>query len=159
MEKQKLLQAVKASISEVLETMFFLPIDYTEIVEAITFNGAIKDDMELVEVGFSGMFSGTFLLVIPDDLALFLTASFLGSIEERVLPAHVLETKKEMANMIAGNTFTHFNDQVEFDLGIPEIVCARDALNGAGRGEEIVYQSHTLEKSLFIRVALKDEPC
>ena len=156
MEKQKLLRAAKASISEVLETMFFLPIDHTDIVEASVLNGVIKDDMELVEVGFSGMFSGTFLLVIPDDLALFLTASFLGSIEEKVLPEHVPETKKEMANMIAGNTFTHFNDQVEFDLGIPEIICAQDALNRSGSGEKIIYQSHTLEKSLFIRVALEN---
>jgi len=156
MEKGKLLIAAKTSISEVLETMFFLPIDRTDIVQAIAFDGEVSDDMELVEVRFSGMFSGTFLLVIPDDLALFLTASFLGSIEEKVLSAHIRETKKEMANMIAGNTFTHFNDQVEFDLGIPKIVRARDALDGSGRGEEIIYQSQTLEKSLFIRVLLED---
>lgn len=158
MEKQKLLQAAKTSISEVLETMFFLPIDHTDIVEASVLSGVIKDDMELVEVGFSGMFSGTFLLVIPDELALFLTASFLGSIEEKVLPEHVTETKKEMANMICGNTFTHFNNQVEFDLGIPEIVRAQDALkrSGSGCAGEIIYQSHTLEKSLFIRVTLEN---
>ncbi len=94
--------------------------------------------------------------MIADDLALFLTASFLGGIEEKVLPLHISETKKELANMIAGNTFTHFNDQIEFDLGIPEIVCARDALNGSGHNEEIIYQSHTLENSLFIRVAPED---
>lgn len=155
MEKQKLLQAVKISISEVLETMFFLPIDYTDMVEEIVFNGTVSDDMELAEISFSGMFSGTFLLVIPDDLALFLTASFLGGIEEKVLPVHISETKKEMANMIAGNTFTHFNDQVEFDLGLPKIVCARDALGASGHGEEIIYQSHTLEQYLFIRMTLE----
>lgn len=156
MEKGKLLQAAKVSISEVLETMFFLPIDHTEIVDAITSNGSINDEMELVEIGFSGMYSGTFLLVIPDDLAMFLTASFLGSIEEKVLPVHISETKKELANMIAGNTFTHFNDEVEFDLGIPEIVYARDALNRSGHGEEIIYQSNTLENYLYIRVTLED---
>ncbi len=156
MEKQKLLQAAKTSISEVLETMFFLPIDHTGTVEASDLNRAINNDMELVEVSFSGVFSGTFLLVIPDELALFLTASFLGSIEEKVLPVHINETKKEMANMIAGNTFTHFNDQVEFDLGIPEIVYARDVLNGSGQGEETIFQSQTLETILFIRVVLED---
>jgi CheY-specific phosphatase CheX len=156
MEKQKLLQAAKTSISEVLETMFFLPIDHTDMVEAIVFNGAVKDHTELVEISFSGMFSGTFLLVIPDDLAMFLTASFLGSIEDEVLPVHISETKKEMANMIAGNTFTHFNDQIEFDLGIPEIVSAQNAMSGSGHDEEIIYQSHTLEQFLFIRVTLED---
>jgi len=156
MEKEKLLQAAKTSISEVLETMFFLPIDHTEIVDQIALNGSVNDEMELVEVGFSGMFSGTFLLVIPDDLAMFLTASFLGSIEKKVLPVHISETKKELANMIAGNTFTHFNDQVEFDLGIPEIVYASDALNRSGHGEEIIYKSNTLENYLYIRVALED---
>jgi CheY-specific phosphatase CheX len=156
MEKQNLLQAAKVSISEVLETMFFLPIDSADIVDTVAFDDAIEADMELVEVRFSGIFSGTFLLVIPDELALFLTASFLGSIEEQVLPIHILETKKEMANMIAGNTFTHFNDQVEFDLFIPAIVKARDTLDRADQGEEIIYRIHTLEKSLLIRVSLEN---
>lgn len=156
MERKKLLQAAKASISEVLETMFFLPIDHTDIVDARVFNEAMNDDMDLVEVRFTGMISGDFLLLIPDELALFLTASFLGSIEDQVNLLHIIETKKEMTNMIAGNTFTHFNDQIEFDLGIPEIVGAREVLSRSGGGEEIIYQSHTLEKSLYIRVTLEE---
>lgn len=156
MKKNQLLQAAKGSISEVLETMFFLPIDRTDTVEAAVFNDAIEKDTELVQVGFSGMFSGTFLLMIPDELASFLTASFLGSIEEQVTPAHIIETKKEMANMIAGNTFAQFNDQVEFDLGIPELVSPSDVLDGRGGDEEIFYQTHTLEKFLLIRVTLED---
>ena len=154
MEKQNLLKATKASISEVLETMFFLPIDFTDVVGAEVFNGAISDSAELVKVDFSGVFSGSFLLLIPDDLALFLTASFLGNIEEKVLPAHISETKKEMVNMIAGNTFTHFDDQLEFDLGIPEIIKARDMKKPAANGDEVIYQSHTLEKFLFVKVLL-----
>jgi CheY-specific phosphatase CheX len=155
MEKQNLLNAAKVSISEVLETMFFLPIENTDIIDTELFDATITDDMELVRIRFSGIYSGAFLLVIPDELALFLTASFLGSIEEQVLPVHILETKKEMTNMIAGNTFTHFNDQIEFDLGIPEVVYAQDVLTRSGREEELVYRIHTLEKSLFVRVTLE----
>ena len=156
MEKKDLMAAMRNSISEVLETMFFLPIDSSDIVDTAAFDDAVEEDMELVEVRFSGMFSGSFLLVIPDELALFLTASFLGSIEEQVLPIHILETKKEMANMIAGNTFTHFNDLIEFDLCIPTVVNGRDAMNRSDHTEEIIYRSHTLEKSLLIRVTLEN---
>jgi CheY-specific phosphatase CheX len=154
MEKKNLLRAMKSSISEVLETMFFLPIDRTETVEAEEFNTALDTNVELVEVKFSGVFSGSFLLLIPDELALFLTASFLGSVEENVLPAHVGETKKEIVNMIAGNTFAHFNDQLVFDLGIPEVVAAGDFRKRPVSGEEVIYQSHTMEKHLFVRVSL-----
>ena len=94
--------------------------------------------------------------MIPDDLALFLTASFLGSIEEKVLPVHIDETKKEIVNMIAGNTLANFNDQIVFDLGIPEIVPSRDIKNRIERGDVVIYQSHTLDKFLFIRLQLEN---
>ena len=57
MEKNHLLEAMKISISEVLETMFFLPIDRTEIVEIETFHSALNENLELIEVEFSGIFS------------------------------------------------------------------------------------------------------
>ncbi len=156
MEKSHLLEAMKISISEVLETMFFLPIDRTEIVETDTFHNALNENLELVEVEFAGIFSGSVLLMIPEDLALFLTASFLGSIEEKVLPAHITETKKEIGNMIAGNMLANFNDRVEFDLGIPDIVPARDIENRTEHGDVVIYQSHTLEKYLLIRLLLEN---
>jgi CheY-specific phosphatase CheX len=149
------MEATKISISEVLETMFFLPIDRTEIVEIEAFRSALNENLELVEVEFSGIFSGSVLLLIPDDLALFLTASFLGSIEEKVLPTHIAETKKEIVNMIAGNTLANFNDQVVFDLGIPDLVSARDIENRAERGDVVIYQSLTMEIFLFIRLQLE----
>jgi CheY-specific phosphatase CheX len=155
MEKNHLLEAMKISISEVLETMFFLPIDRTEVVEIDAFHSALNENLELVEVEFSGIFSGSVLLLIPDDLALFLTASFLGSIEEKVLPTHIAETKKEIVNMIAGNTLANFNDKVVFDLGIPNIVNAGDIKNRNEHGDVVIYQSHTMEKFLFIRVRLE----
>jgi CheY-specific phosphatase CheX len=156
MKKEHLLLAMKNSISEVLETMFFLPIDATEVVESNTFHSAIEQDAELAEMNFSGVFSGSFLLLIPDDLALFLTASFLGSVEEKVLPEHVAETKKEIVNMVAGNTFANFDDNIVFDLGIPEIVSADELHRVRGGAEEIIYQCQTLDKFLFIRVSLKE---
>ena len=62
----------------------------------------------------------------------------------------------EAANgMIAGNTFANSNDQVVFDLGIPDIVPARDLENRTERGDVVINRSHTLEKCLFTRVLLK----
>ena len=64
MEKNHLLKAMKISISEVLETMFFLPIDRTEIAEENTFHSALNENLELVEVEFSGIFSGSILPLV-----------------------------------------------------------------------------------------------
>lgn len=155
MKREEMLKAMKDSISEVLETMFFLPIDRTVIVEKEAFNRALTDELQLVKVEFTGHFSGSFMLLIPDELALFLTASFLGVIEERVLPAHISETKKEIVNMIAGNTLSNFNDQVVFNLGIPKNVCASDVIERSGKKDEVIYQSQTMERCLYIRVLIK----
>ncbi|MBW1861591.1 MAG: chemotaxis protein CheX [Deltaproteobacteria bacterium] len=153
MEKEALISAMKTSISEVLEKMFFLPLDFSETVNLGELCNSDKDKMMTGKLSFRGPFSGYLLFFIPGDLALSLTAGFLGEDEESVSRDHVTETLKEILNMIAGSTFSAFDDQAVFDLGIPELVrfdeVVRDHSNS---GEEIFIAVNTLDNFLGLEM-------
>ena len=153
MEKETLISAMKTSISDVLEKMFFLPLDFSEAVNLGELSESCKDKMMTTKLSFSGPFSGYFLFFIPADLALFLTASFLGENEEKISQDRVADTQKEILNMIAGSTFSVFNDQHVFDLDIPESIRFDEAVKGLSNSEkEIFIAVNTLDNCLALEM-------
>jgi chemotaxis protein CheY-P-specific phosphatase CheC len=133
MDRELLKKTMRTSISEVLEKMFFLPLDFSEAgaPEELWEDPAAADLMAL-SLSFSGPFSGSLIFLIPRKLGTDMTADFMG-VERDVVPAeHVEQTAKEVLNMIAGSTFGSLDDQAVFELGIPESVpvgSAREALS------------------------------
>lgn len=128
MEKETLISAMKGSISEVLETMFFLPLEFSDEACIDTWWSEGRENGLLVtRLNFTGPLSGMFFFYMPKSLGLSLAASFMGEEEADVSEEHVADTVKEITNMIAGNTFGAWNDQAIFDLGIPEIVTFEEA--------------------------------
>ena len=133
MDKSALTEAMKASISEVLEQMFFMPIDF--MAPAIVGADAQSDPESVIAgLGFSGSPSGTFLLLVPAALARSVSADFLGTCPQNLSRDQVAGTVLEMVNMLAGNTLSAFNHQALFDLQIPELITCNDAraLSAAG---------------------------
>ena len=65
MEKDSLIRAMKTSISEVLEKMFFLPVEFSDIgISDKTWN--IKDEgIYGTKLTFKGAFSGHFIFLVP----------------------------------------------------------------------------------------------
>jgi len=156
MEKKALIPAMKTSISEVLEKMFFLPMDFPEAVNLGELYHSGKDKMLTSKLSFKGPFSGYFLFFMPRDLAFFLTASFLGEDEGNVSQDQVTETLKEILNMIAGSAFSAFDNQVVFDLDIPELVGLDDLGRDHSNPEEDIFVAvNTLDNCL----ALEMVPC
>ena len=93
---------------------------------------------------------------MPRDLAFFLTAGFLGEDEGNVSQDQVTETLKEILNMIAGSTFSAFDNQAVFDLDIPELVGLDDlGRDHSNTEEEIFVAVNTLDNCL----ALEMVPC
>lgn len=119
-----MIQAMKSSISEVLEQMFFLPIDMVEAEEKNTPTGLDGQQPIGAIVGFDGPSSGTFLLDIPADLAASITADFLGATPEELTMEQINGTVKEMINMLAGNSLSAYNPESPFNLKIPELIAA-----------------------------------
>ena len=120
--KEALRTAMTTSISEVLETMFFMTIDISEDAEVSSFIESAKGNLMASQIVFSGPLSGTFFFMVPEPILKQMTQIFMGIDEEEVTDSHLTGTLSEGINMIAGNTFSTFDDQAVFTLGIPEIL-------------------------------------
>ena len=155
MEKESLMTAMKNSISEVLEMMFFLPIDLPDIALSEGLWGSVTGDILSARLGFSGPFSGYFIFCVPEKLAASLTAGFLGRGEDSITENHVTETVTEILNMIAGNTFSILDNQSVFDLDIPEMVSFDDIRNRQNSSDNtMVIPVNTLENPLELQMII-----
>ncbi len=108
------------AISEVMETMFFLPL---EPVEGENVNDLLKaDDLVLCGIGFKGTFSGSMYLLLRRPTLLEMTENFMGEDQDVLTQEHLEGTLKETLNMIAGNTFSKLDSHSSFALSLPEIL-------------------------------------
>lgn len=116
--------AMAASLGCVLETMFFMSTEILEEGAPADYFRALKGRAFGGQIDFSGPSSGRFFILIPETALVAMTESFLtlerGQIEDRHLSGMI----KEVLNMVAGNTFSTYNPDHVYDLGIPERVPA-----------------------------------
>jgi CheY-specific phosphatase CheX len=122
MEKQSLMASMRASISEVMETMFFLPLEFEDGRNVNEILRSADGGTLACKLAFSGPFSGLSCFLIPAKVAQALTANFMGQDTDRVTEEQMAGTVKEMLNMITGKGFSLYDNQAVFKLGIPEIM-------------------------------------
>lgn len=130
--KTKLKTAMTTSISEVLETMFFMSLEVVEDESAGQFAGRAQKPLVACRISFSGPFSGSIVSVVPKPLLTAMTMDFLSREEKEVLQSHLEGTLKELTNMVAGNTFARYDENLTFSLGIPEMVPPGDIPEAMG---------------------------
>lgn len=119
-----MINAMKASISDVFEQMFFLPIDMVETDNENTSTARNSQQTIAAGVAFNGSPSGAFVLNIPEDLASSITTDFLGIRPEELSKEQITGTVKEIINMLAGNILSAYDCQSTFNLEIPELIRA-----------------------------------
>ncbi len=132
-----MINSMKTSISEVLEQMFFLPVDLVAADDKKHSIG-LERNFIAASVGFEGDPSGEFLLKIPTELAALITADFLGTLPEQLSEDQITGTVKEMINMLAGNSLSAYDADSPFNLMIPELVPAPSGNGGADAAETTV---------------------
>ena len=76
-EKEALKQAMMDSISEVLEGMFYLPLDFRDDTDSEALWASEKDKILATRLEFNGPLAGRFIFTVPDQQALSITADFL----------------------------------------------------------------------------------
>ena len=156
MKKEMLTSAMKASISDVLETMFFLPLELSDDVPFEKWWSSCRKDLLVAKLCFNGPVSGTFFFFIPKDLGLSLAANFMGEEEGAVSQEQVEDTVKELLNMISGNSFGIWDDQQVFDLGIPEIVNFEEAeKDNSACSENVFIGIMTLDDNLGLELIMQ----
>jgi chemotaxis protein CheY-P-specific phosphatase CheC len=142
-------QAMKTSISEVLEKMFFLPLDFSDAASPADLWDAGGEPLIAVRLEFEGPISGRFALLIPRKLGSEMCADFMGCAPDEVSTDHVEQTAKEIINMVAGSTFSALDEEAVFNLGIPEAVSVETVLNvPADSGESVFLGIDTLESHI-----------
>lgn len=150
-EKESLKTAMKNSISEVLEKMFYLPLYFSEDSNVGELLNSGRGEIIVSKLNFSGPFSGWFLFFVPKELAHSITADFMGIDEDSLSQDQVTETVKEIINMVTGNIFSIFDDQVVFDLGIPELIDFEKAKRDISESEEKIFITiNTLDNHLAL---------
>lgn len=115
-------QAMMQSISNVLEQMFFLPVDAHDPQQwYASIDPAQAPNHLTVSIDFDGPSAGRFWLSIPLDLATVMAVDFLGTSSDELSPDHISATAKEFINMLAGNTLSAYDPESTFNLDCPEI--------------------------------------
>jgi len=143
---------MKRSISEVLETMFYLPVEVTDTAEAGNLPYSETGRMAAVRLNFSGPFSGAFVLLIPEEFVTALAANFLGNDKDHISLQNMSETSKEIINMIAGNTFAILDDRAVFDLSLPETILLDEAQRISEYADEILVRSDIMGNHIFLKM-------
>ena len=155
MNKEVLTSAMKNSISDVLETMFFLPVDFDDSVSLDEFWDPDKDKIIAAKLNFDGPLSGYCILYIPEKLAVSITADFMGKEEKDVSNEQARGTLMEITNMITGNGFSLYDPESVFNLGAPELVGLDDFHKDLSDAEDrISIAIDTLENYLAFQMSV-----
>ncbi len=123
---KNLMTLMKTSISEVLETMFYLPVEFRENLPPVITESIKKNIKTGCRLKVTGSLSATFQLFIPDQLLLDMTQNFMGEDPENCNEEYLNGTLKEALNMITGNALKGLETQTPPDLDIPEIIDSSD---------------------------------
>jgi CheY-specific phosphatase CheX len=115
-------KVMMASISEVIEKMFYTAIDFDNDNDLNLAGFTDSSDIILASsIGYYGETAGTFIYMVPEEILITMTAGFLGEEPENITNNHTEGMVKEIINMIAGNVFS-VSDNMECRLKIPELI-------------------------------------
>ncbi|MCP3875742.1 MAG: chemotaxis protein CheX [Desulfobacteraceae bacterium] len=119
--RKTLMKAMMTSISEVMETMFFLPVEFdgeSTLIEC----GLSKKNKIICQLAFTGDTSGSLAIVAPKGLVAEMAENFIGEAKEMLTDEHISGTLTEMLNMVCGNALSKTESNVPFELSIPKII-------------------------------------
>ena len=119
--KKILMETMMTSISEVMETMFFLPVEF-DGETTLSGCGLNKEKSLACRLTFNGDVSGDLAILAPENLVAEMAENFMGERREHLTEEQFSGTLTEMLNMVCGNALSKIDTKVPFELGIPEVI-------------------------------------
>ncbi len=119
---KKILEATKTSISEVMETMFFMPVEFEETSDLKEITSMKKNQTKVCRLHFTGDHSGSVTLLAPRALLAEMTENFMGEPADSFIDELLEGTLKETVNMVGGNALRKIQASRPFELSIPELI-------------------------------------
>ena len=127
--KKVLMTAITKSISEVTETMFFMPVEIGP--ETILNDSGIDLNKALAcRLNFTGDLCGNIDVISPEPLVAELASNFLGESQDDLTWEQQFGTLSEMLNMVCGNALKNVTCKLPYKIGIPQMITGTD-LNGS----------------------------
>jgi CheY-specific phosphatase CheX len=158
MKNKDMIMAMKTSISDVLETMFFLSLDFSDELNLFELWDTEKDPIITSKLSFSGPLSGYAVFCIPKKSALSITADFMGKDEDNISDDQINGTVKEIINMTIGNTFSLYDPDAVFNLRVPELIGFHDVIKDLPDSEKrFAIVIETLENYLAFQMNIDTE--
>jgi chemotaxis protein CheY-P-specific phosphatase CheC len=122
MDKQTMMETMKAAISNVMETMFFQPVQINDKDCTLQEWFSDKESLLGAKLNFTGPSSGSCYFLIPAKLVSEITANFLGLEKEETNEEQRRDTIKEALNIIGGHMFSLCDNEGAINLGIPKLI-------------------------------------
>ncbi len=153
---EELKKAMKDSISEILETMFFMPLEFPEEGDIGEIRKCGQTTLLSAQLKYQGPISGSFFVVAPTPLARELTANLLGLENKDLNSEHVEATLKELLNMVTGKTFSLYDSKSTFDLGMPQMISSNEIMTSLtdDLSEEIELVAKTVDGIIGFKVTV-----
>jgi len=146
--KNLLMTAMTNSISEVLETMFFMPVEIGS--ETILKDSGINRDNALAcRLSFTGDICGNIDIVSPEPLVAELAANFLGEITGELTREQQFGTLSEMLNMVGGNALKNVKCNSPYKIGIPRMITCTDI-----EGDAECTQIETMDSKMAVLLSI-----
>lgn len=127
MNLETLAKAMRTSIFDVLETMFYMAPEFAGIAEHPPNSQDPSTAMLGCELAFSNGLSGRFVVLSPTSFIQEMTENFMALDNHEITNLHLEGIIKEYLNMVAGGTFRLFDDTMVFNLGTPGIISPEKA--------------------------------
>ncbi len=155
MYKDHMMKTMKEAISNVLETMFFQPVQIADTNCTLQEWFAQNQSLLGASLNFKGPLSGALYLLIPVEMVSEITANFLGLRQEDINEEQKRDSIKEAINIIGGHMLSLFDRKGAFKLSIPELIeedDLRDNKLGDLKGDFILIE--TEEDNLAAGIAI-----
>lgn len=107
------------AIFEVMETMFFLPVQFSDGTNAPGPWLSGESGVQEATIEFEGARSGRVFLLVPENALKEMAANLLGLDEEDVSGEQVKDTLKEAINMVTGRMLSMVDRDGQCRLRIP----------------------------------------
>jgi CheY-specific phosphatase CheX len=146
-------RALARSVSEVLESMFFL--EALEDSEKPVFQPSRDISVRLT---FDGEPPGVFRMRLARPTADSIAANFLGEDLESLSARQSLDVALELANMICGAVLSRIESRVSFRLSAPEIV-AEAEIRHTNCARETTYTVETGNGTLTLAIQMETRAC
>jgi CheY-specific phosphatase CheX len=155
MPETQIQRALRDSVQEVLEKMFFV-----EPVEEPPGEADSRDGELAVRVAFEGVPSGALTLRVASAAACQIAADFLGEDTSSLSPAQVEEVVCELANMICGSVLSRIESSATFRLASPRLLSADEGPNRREAADRrAVHAVATGSGTLTASVETRDPVC